>query len=140
MLRRVGLGRCWVESAWVDVELRRSGPMSSGVDLGRCLAESAWADVERSRPEPVSSKFGPRRCRTESVWADVEPSWSGPMSSGVSRAHVESSRPGTMSNKSVRFGLSWSASRLSRLRPSSSQISLYPYQNGSNVIDKVNLI
>jgi len=80
------------------------------------------------------SRSGAGRCRVVRVGAVVELSGPKPMSS----------RPGPDRCRVVWVGAdvepSWSVFRLSRLRPSSSQVRLYPYQNEFNVINKVNLI
>jgi len=77
---------------------------------------------------------GPGRCRVVRVGAAVEFSGLKPMSSrpDPDRCRVVWVRADVEPN--------WSVFKLSRLRPSSSQVSLYPYQNGFNVIDKVDLI
>ena len=80
------------------------------------------------------SQAGPGRCLAKQARADVESSGLGPMLSWLGSGRCQSER--TL----VDVEPSWSASRLSRLRPSSSQVSVCPYQNGFNIIDKVDLI
>jgi len=77
---------------------------------------------------------GPSQCRVVRAKADVESFGPEPMysRSGQGRCRVVWVRADVEP--------SCSASRLSRLRPSSSQISLCPYQNGFNVIEKMDLI
>jgi len=94
--------------------------MLSHPGLGRCQVVQARVDVESSGLGSILGRRGPGRCRFVRDRADVE--WSGHRS---------------MLN---RVGPRRSASKLSRIRPSSSQVSLCPFQNGFNVFDKVDLI
>ena len=90
--------------------------MSSRLGLGRFQVVRAFRS---SGPGPMSSRSRPSRCRV------------------IRAQDVEWSRPGSMLN---RVGLRQFASKLSQIRPSSSQVSLCSFQNGFNVVDKVDLI
>jgi len=143
ILNRSGSSRClakrvqanvWVVQARAGVESFGPRPMSSHSGLGRCRVVRVGANVELSGPGPMSSCPGPSRCRVVRAQTDVESFGPGPMSSR--------SGPGRCRAVWVWADVepSWSASRLSRLRPSSSQVSLCPYQYGFNVIYKMDLI
>jgi len=110
--------------------------MFSRLGLGRCRAERARADVESSGPGLMSSRLGSGRFWV--VWARADVESFEPGRCQVVRAQdVEWSRPGPMLS---RVGPRRSSSKLSRIMPSSSQISVCTYQNGFNVFDKVDLI
>jgi len=110
--------------------------MSSRPGLGRCRVVRVRDDVESSRPESMLSRSGSGRFCVVWARADVDSFETESMSSGsgLGRRVV---RPGSMSN---RVGLRRSTSKLSQIRPNSSQVSLCLYQNGFNIFDKVDLI
>jgi len=110
-------GRCRVVRARVDVESSRLGSMSSLPGLGRCWVVQARVDVESSEPESMSSRLSPGRCRVFRARAYFGLSGSGPMlSRPVSGCRVVRTL--------VDVEPSWSTSKLSRVRPSLSQVSL----------------
>jgi len=116
MSSRMGLNWCWVIWARFNVALFGPSLMSSHLSLDGCWVIQAWIDNKLSRPRP---------CRVVRAQVDVESSESGPMLNrlDLGRCRVE-----------------LVLSRLSQFRPSLNQVSMCPYQNKFNIIDKINLI
>jgi len=140
----VGPGQCLLKSVHAHVELSLSGSIWSWAGPsrcqgrpgpGQCRVERAKADIESSGPGKMSRRVGLNRCRVVRAWVVIE--CPGPSRCRVDQVDGDFKLTGSMLS---RVGPRRSTSKLSRIRPSSSQVRLCPYQKGFNVFDKVDLI